>query len=737
MTLNDTHDSTIEHLSSHGMPSLPERDSSDAKWLLGDRLLEQLVAEEPDAVAVLAVDSQECVECRTVRWGNGQMDPLALLRALAILSDQNRISPTISSDVAAALKNGNTSIVRPYTDTVGQRKYSEVRLARIPGESNKRILVSVVQLSESEWIQRALWTGVERTASTTGDAFFNALTAHLASVLNVRHVFVTECVDQTKTSVQMLAFWTDGEWVSPLSFDLAGTTCERVIAQGLDCHYPRDVEALFPQDDMLPDLDAQSYLGVPLFGTQGDVLGHIAAVHSTAQEDYASAMVVLKHFARRAGAELERRLAERMLSQYAQRLEALREIDRGILVARSPESLAAAALAHIREVLDVARASLAIFDYEGDQALVLGLSTDYESEIGQGVRIPLDYFGSILTDVKPGIPRIVTQIDEENTGPQIENKLVVEGVHSYMNVPLIAHGELIGSLNLGSTAPGLFSPVTIEIATEIADMLAVAIHNQQLFEAEQRERILAQTLQSELGARIEELNEAQKHLVRSTRVAAAGEIALGVAHQINNPLTTIVGQSQLLLNKMSARSPYRSQIALIAEAAQLAGNVVDRMHNLTRTRSFELTSVDINASLQRAISLVSPQLEPLGTRVLLELDSALPQIQASLEHLEDVWLNLLVNAKDAIGSRGDGKIWVSTTHLEDENMVEIRIEDNGAGIPQKHLHRIFDPFFTTKETGVGMGLSISFDAIARHGGTLSVESKLGRGTAFVARIPKE
>ncbi len=232
------------------------------------------------------------------------------------------------------------------------------------------------------------------------------------------------------------------------------------------------------------------------------------------------------------------------------------------------------------------------------------------------------------------------------------------------------------------------------------------------------------------------LGEAKEQLAWSARLAAAGEVAAGVAHQINNPLTTIIAELHLLKSQHTLEPDVLESVDAIGEAAYRAGTIVQQMLDLARSVPLDMLEIDVNQSVQNAIALVKAQVEPFVTRLAIALEPDLPPIKASGKHLEDVvWINLLLNARDAIRSTPNGEITVRTRFLADENQVEVSVRDNGEGITPENMTRIFSPFFTTKSYGTGLGLAICHDVIVRHHGTISVESAPGVGTTFSVRLP--
>jgi two-component system NtrC family sensor kinase len=163
---------------------------------------------------------------------------------------------------------------------------------------------------------------------------------------------------------------------------------------------------------------------------------------------------------------------------------------------------------------------------------------------------------------------------------------------------------------------------------------------------------------------------------------------------------------------------------------------VRNLLDFSRSEQFEFVQTDLNLSLQDAVSLVGPQVRRLDIEVRMELDPELPPIWASPDHLHVVWLNLLLNARDAI-EESDRDGWIRVTSIREDDQVVVRVSDNGIGIPSDELDRIYDPFFTTKPPGKGTGLGLftCYRTVHRHGGEITVDSQIGVGTTFEVALP--
>ena len=229
-------------------------------------------------------------------------------------------------------------------------------------------------------------------------------------------------------------------------------------------------------------------------------------------------------------------------------------------------------------------------------------------------------------------------------------------------------------------------------------------------------------------------------LSQSEKLAALGQLAAGLAHEINNPLTAIVANVQLLLRYTERDDPSYESLGLIKQASDRAVRVVRNLLDFARQEQYEFKPTDINASLRSALELVSHQYRIANVTVTEDLAEDLRQAMVSQDHIQGVWLNLLLNARDAVTQRYregfECHVWVHT-NLRDDGFLGVTVRDNGVGIAPEQLNRIFEPFFTTKDPGkgTGLGLSTSYRVVKQHGGEIQVDSELGVGTSFTVLLP--
>lgn len=234
---------------------------------------------------------------------------------------------------------------------------------------------------------------------------------------------------------------------------------------------------------------------------------------------------------------------------------------------------------------------------------------------------------------------------------------------------------------------------------------------------------------------VTEKRRLEASLAQSEKLAAVGQLAAGLAHEINNPLTAIIANTQLLQRELQADADIMEMIDLIARAGQRAAQVVRNLLDMARKEEYIFEPVDLDQTLQKAFSLIHHEIVSRSIKLLYEPADELPKILASKDHLQGVWVNLLTNAIDSFEGSDHREIRVATTLQNNE--VRVIFMDNGKGIPSEKLNRIFEPFYTTKAPGrgTGLGLSLCHRIIKQHGGNIHVDSEVGVGTIFTVVLP--
>lgn len=227
------------------------------------------------------------------------------------------------------------------------------------------------------------------------------------------------------------------------------------------------------------------------------------------------------------------------------------------------------------------------------------------------------------------------------------------------------------------------------------------------------------------------LEGSQKRLIHSEKMASLGRLAAGVAHEINTPLTNISTSAQILTRKMDEGDPKLERLKVIEENVDLATNIVRGLLEFSRQPKPKFEELNVNVLLIRTLKMLKYQI--IKVEVIKDLDPDLPMILGDSGQLQQVFINLMVNACQAMPEGGE--LTLSTKGGDD--FVEIVVKDAGHGIAKEDMDKIFDPFFTTREygEGTGLGLSISHGIIGRHNGRIEAKSKIGEGTTFTIKLP--
>jgi two-component system NtrC family sensor kinase len=253
-------------------------------------------------------------------------------------------------------------------------------------------------------------------------------------------------------------------------------------------------------------------------------------------------------------------------------------------------------------------------------------------------------------------------------------------------------------------------------------------------EAEKRElEEWGETLEKKVQQRTDEIKKIHSQLFRSEKLASLGKLAAGVAHEINNPLTGILTNSSLLLEDLAENDPHREDVEVMVKETIRCREIVKRLLDFARQTKPQKKATDINALIENIILLVRNQTSFRNIRIDKNLAAGIPEIQTDTDQIQQVFINIVLNAAEAMTK--SGSLTITSTLSPNRDFINISFTDTGPGISEADREKIFDPFFTTKEHGTGLGLSISYGIVEQHGGTISVESTPGKGSTFIIQLP--
>jgi len=378
------------------------------------------------------------------------------------------------------------------------------------------------------------------------------------------------------------------------------------------------------------------------------------------------------------------------------------------------------------EVTDAERGSVMLLD-EAEGVLTIKAAKGIPDEVVESTRLRLGegIAGRVALD---GQPLLLRRGQGQETLRPLRHR---DGqISSAISVPLRIDERIVGTLNVNESGRASeFTEEDLRALTLFADQAALALEKAQLYRDSQRqlERLLTV---------LDELSRTQAQLVHSEKLASVGMLAGGVAHEINNPLMVILGRTELLLMEDGLPDGAKQNLETIRTETERIGRIVENLLTFSRkSRQEKIEQVNVNEVLNRTLMLSEHQLTVGNVRVIKQLDEQIPPIQANPGQLQQVFMNLIINAHHAMPT--GGQLIVRTGTIP-RDRVFVEVEDTGCGIPPEDLDRIFDPFFTTKEEGkgTGLGLAVSRNIVESHGGQIGVQSTPGDGTVFRVILPR-
>jgi signal transduction histidine kinase len=427
----------------------------------------------------------------------------------------------------------------------------------------------------------------------------------------------------------------------------------------------------------------------------------------------------------------------------ADELALLHDISRAINARLDLDQTLAAFARETSRVIAYDRLSVALLDDDGEHYTVQFVFPESgATEFSPGTRHRLEesYVGEAVGAGRPIVR------DDTRRPPQrpVDEFLASAGLLSVMFVPLLSESQPIGSVNLSSRKPGAFGPEEQERMSLLAQSVAVAIQHSRLYG---RVRRFAEDLEAEVRRRTAQLRLTQDKLVQTEKLAASGQLAAGIAHEINNPLGIIKNYMRLTLDRLRTVSPAegaalaKQNLGIIEEELNRIARIVRNLLDLYHPREESPVATDLHDLLNRVLELYEPHWKKKkGIEVVRRLAPQLPPLMISGDRIRQVFINLLRNAEDAMENGGTVTL---TTRLEpasadwEEDRMVIEVEDTGSGIPREALPRVFDPFYTTKKggAGTGLGLSVSYGIVRSYGGTIEIASEPGHGTHVTVALP--
>ena len=317
-------------------------------------------------------------------------------------------------------------------------------------------------------------------------------------------------------------------------------------------------------------------------------------------------------------------------------------------------------------------------------------------------------------------PIVKEELEWVPVGPETPQTINTMGkLGAEISLPIISKGKLIGILNLGHKEDKtLYSNEDLELLSTLANQAAIAIENARLYE---------------------NLKQSQNTLRRADRLSSLGLLTAGLAHEIRNPLVAIRTFTQLLperYNDPEFREVF--QALALKEVDRICGLINDLL-SFARPSKPNVAAENVNDVVDNIVRILETQAKEKDMAIVREFSDSLPKVWIDREQMKQVFMNLILNAIQAMTEGGSIRVATRTVLRSGAEptgeFVQVEVRDSGIGIPEENLQHIFDPFFTSKDEGCGLGLAVSYQIVKEHGGFVTVESTVGKGTAFFVHVP--
>ncbi len=464
--------------------------------------------------------------------------------------------------------------------------------------------------------------------------------------------------------------------------------------------------------DAITGLTTRSLLAVPLL-CQGRTLGVIEVINREHEEFNEHDLDLLSTLAGSAVIAIEN---ARLYEETAHRLaktQMLQEIMLASTLTLDFDQMLANILQAIHRTLHIEHLSFALPDETGEYMVVHSSLIGFIPPPGGNLHMSLDncVVGRVYTTGQP-------ELFDDTTEIPYYFDCTPEKMRSELAVPVKVNDHIVAVLNAESPHRGAFGEDDLRLFQAIAAQLGVVMENARLYEAEREQRKLAERSWSQL--------------VQSEKLAATGRLAASLAHEINNPLQAIHNSLQLLLSFSLDTDEQREYLQMAdEEIARLIG-MVSRILDFARRPQQELRPTNVNDVIEKVLNLAGKYLQHRRIVLRRDLSPDLPVALAVPGELGQVFLNLVLNAVDTMP---DGGTLHVASRLAADGRLTMTFSDTGQGISPEHLPHVFEPFFSTKEQGTGLGLFVSHNIVQRHGGEITMQSKVGTGTTFTVWLP--
>jgi two-component system NtrC family sensor kinase len=535
-------------------------------------------------------------------------------------------------------------------------------------------------------------------------------------------------VDDEVETVDMISFLLESQGYAVIPA-YTGAEALEILQQGVQkpsgSRSPIDLVIL---DIRIPDVDGYEICRVI---KQDDHLKYIPVIMVTGlgsvedttkglalgADDYVNKPFKAEELVARVKAMLRVRAMEQELLQHTRELAALNEINKAITSSLDLDQILSQTMHGIRGILHVEAGSLLLLNEDNNllefKKILSGSQermVDFKLKPGEGIAGYVVQKGEpVLTLDAQNDQRFYSRIDEA----------IGFVTRSILCVPLKVKDRIIGAIEVINKLDGQFDKNDLWLLNYMAGSVAIALENARLY--------------TELSDFARELEKSQAQLVQAEKLAAMGRLAASIAHEINNPLQAIHNCLHLTLRKPLNEEKKTRYLSMAQEEVDRLITILQRMLEFYRPSKEGMAPTDVYVIIENVLALSSKRLQRGKITVTKKLTSDLPTIHAVSDQLKQVFLNIVINAIEAMPQGGE--LCIETKLSEDGDEFLVAFTDTGVGLSEKEQENIFEPFFTTKAMGTGLGLSVSYGIIERHGGRIKIQSEPGKGATFTVCLP--
>jgi two-component system NtrC family sensor kinase len=455
---------------------------------------------------------------------------------------------------------------------------------------------------------------------------------------------------------------------------------------------------------------------VPL-RSRNNVLGTLVVAGSNVHAD--DALDLLVTIGSQIGAAVERARLYEEAQHRSEDLAVLNEITRAVTSSLDLDQVLKTSLHGIRQILHVQAGTLILVEPESGEWQFRNTLNTLEGYLRTDAHQP--HTGIVYRVIDSREPLILNEVPLKSKlhggGSTDASRSTTLVLRNILAVPMIVKSRAVGAIVVINKLEGAYTSDDLEMLQFLAAAVAIAAENARLY--------------GELADFAKELERSQAQLVQAEKLAATGRLAASIAHEINNPLQAIHNCLHLAINRPLTEEKKQHYLVMAQEEVERLITLVQRTLEFYRPSKGRSALTRVNDLIENVLALSSKQFEQGSINVHKNLTNNLPEIAAVPDQLTQVWLNLIINAIEAMPDGGDLTITTSAS----DDWLNVAIQDTGPGVNPEDVAKIFEPFYTTKATGTGLGLSVSYGIIQRHGGRIDVNGVPGEGTTFSVSLP--